>query len=59
MANSKETKQAIRLEIERLDQQKAPIKAKLAEVTAIKEKYSARLYEINTAIDKLKVDLNG
>lgn len=59
MANSKETKQAIRLEIERLDQRKAPLKAKLAEVTVMKEKLTAQLDEINKGIDKLKVDLNG
>ncbi len=57
MANSKETKQAIRLEIERLESRKAPLKARLAETTILKEKLLSQMDEINASIEKLKVDL--
>lgn len=59
MAISKESKEAIRARIEQLDSLKAPLQKEIQELNDKKAVLIARRDEINAAIDKLKVDLNG
>lgn len=59
MAISKESKDAIRARIEQLDGLKAPIQKELQDLNEKRAVLITRRDEINAAIDKLKVDLNG
>lgn len=59
MAISKESKDAIRARIEQLDGLKAPIQKELQDLNDKRAVLITRRDEINAAIDKLKVDLNG
>ena len=59
MAISKESKNAIRARIEQLDGLKAPLQKELQDLNDKRAVLITRRDEINAAIDKLKVDLNG
>lgn len=59
MAISKESKEAIRARIEQLDSLKAPLQKEIQELNDKRAVLITRRDEINAAIDKLKVDLNG
>lgn len=59
MAISKESKDAIRARIEQLDGLKAPLQKELQDLNDKRAVLITRRDEINAAIDKLKVDLNG
>lgn len=59
MSISKESKEAIRARIEQLDGLKAPIQKELQDLNDKRAVLITRRDEINAAIDKLKVDLNG
>lgn len=59
MAISKETKDAIRSRIEQLDGLKAPLQKEIQDLNNKKAVLVARRDEIDNAITKLKVDLNG
>lgn len=59
MAISKESKDVIRARIEQLDGLKAPLQKELQDLNDKRAVLITRRDEINAAIDKLKVDLNG
>lgn len=59
MAISKESKDAIRARIEQLDGLKAPLQKEIQDLNDKRAVLITRRDEINAAIDKLKVDLNG
>lgn len=59
MAISKESKDAIRARIDELDGKKAPLQREIQELNNKRSALVARRDEIDAAITKLKVDLNG
>lgn len=59
MAISKESKDAIRARIEELDGKKVPLQREIQELNDKRANLISRRDEIDGAITKLKVDLNG
>jgi peptidoglycan hydrolase CwlO-like protein len=59
MANSLETKQAIRAKIERLTNQKRDLRKQIIPLIAKVDRFKDRINSIELAIKKLQADLNG
>lgn len=59
MANSNQTKQAIRMAIRKLDDQKRQMKKQIDELKVKRDRFVSRMDTIDQAIAKLEADLNG
>lgn len=59
MPNSNQTKQAIRLAIRKLNDQKRAMKKQIDELKIKRDRFVARMDSIEQAITKLEADLNG
>lgn len=59
MANSLQTKQAIRMEIRKLGDQKRLLKKQIDSLKDRRDRFVARVDVINASIAKLEADLNG
>lgn len=59
MANSTQTKQAIRMAIRKLEDQKRQMKKQIDELRVKRDRFVARMDTIDQAITKLEADLNG